>query len=95
VTARRGVDLKRHPEARMYLNTSPLAMWIANLVIKFMFRYNKLVQRSSLHALGDPEEVQSFFYDLLNTGRRMGIEMPVMSSFEPDIQKFANQGGKS
>jgi hypothetical protein len=63
-------------------------MWIANLAIKFMFRFNKLVIRSSLHALDDTEEIQTFFYDLLNTGRMLGLEMPVMSSFEPDIQKF-------
>lgn len=95
VTAQRGVDLKQHPEARMYLSTSPLAMWMANLAIKFMFRFNKVVRRSSLHGLGDAEEVQVFFYDLLNTGRNLGVNMPVMSSFEPDIRKFANQGGKS
>jgi hypothetical protein len=54
-----------------------------------MFRFNKLVQRSSLHGLDDAEEIQAFFYDLFNTGRKLGLEMPVMSSFEPDIQKFA------
>ena len=85
----RGVDLKQYPEARMYLNTSPFAMWFASLAIKFLFRFNKLVQRSSLHGLDDAEEVEAFFYDLLNTGRELGLDMPVLSSFEPDIQKFA------
>jgi 2-dehydropantoate 2-reductase len=95
VVARRGVDLKQHPEARMYLNTSPLALWIAGLAIKFMFRFDKVVQRSSLHGLDDAEEVRVFFYDLLNTGRKLGVDMPVMSGFEPDIQSFANKGDKS
>jgi ketopantoate reductase len=89
VVARRGVDLKKYPETRMYQNTSAAAMWIANLAIKFMFRFNKLVIRSSLHALDDAEEIQTFYYDLLNMGRQLGVEMPAMNSFEPDIQKFA------
>jgi hypothetical protein len=95
VVKRRGVDLTLFPEARMYLNTSPVAMWIANLAIKFMFRFNKVVKRSSLHGLDDAEEVKVFFYDLLNAGRKLGVEMPVMGSFEPDIQKFSTEGNKS
>jgi 2-dehydropantoate 2-reductase len=88
IVARRGVDLKQYPETRKYQNTSPFAMWIASLAIQFMFRFNKLVQRSSLHGLDDAEEIKIFFYDLLNMGRKLGVEMPAMSSFEPDIQKF-------
>jgi len=89
VAERRGVDLKEYPEAGMYMNTSPMAMWFANQVIKFMFRFNKLVKRSSLHGLDDAEEVRAFFYDLLNMGRKLGVDMPFMESFEPDIQRFA------
>jgi 2-dehydropantoate 2-reductase len=89
VTTHRGVDLKDYPEARMYLNTSPIAVWFASMALKFMFRFNKLVQRSSLHGLDNAEEVQVFFYDLLNTGRELGVAMPALSGFEPDIQRFA------
>ena len=88
VVERRGVALKEYPEAGMYMNTSPIAMWFANQAIKFMFRFNKLVKRSSLHGLDDAEEIQAFFYDLLNMGRKLGVDMPVMESFEPDIQQF-------
>jgi len=94
VVARRGVDLKKYPEARMYLRTSPVAIGIATLAIKLMFRFNKVVRRSSLHALNDLEEVQVFYYDLLNTGQDLGVAMPVMSSFEPDIRRFAGKKGK-
>ena len=88
VVARRGVDLKQYPETKMYMSNSPIAMWIANLTIKVMFRFNKLVQRSSAHGLGDAQEVKAFYYDLLNTGRQLGVDMPAMSAFEPDIQRF-------
>jgi 2-dehydropantoate 2-reductase len=88
VLARRGVDLKKYPETKMYLNSAPIGMWIAGLVLKAMFRFNKLVQRSSLHGLDDAREVKAFYYDLLNTGRKLGVDMPAMSAFEPDIQAF-------
>jgi 2-dehydropantoate 2-reductase len=91
VIKRRGVDVKQYPETKMYLSSSPIAMWIANLAIKVMFRFNKLVQRSSAHGLGDSEEVKAFYYDLLNTGRQLGVDMAAMRAFEPDIQQFAPQ----
>jgi len=90
VVTRRGVDLKKYPETRMYMNSSPIGLWIASLTIKFMFRHNKLVQRSSAHGLGDAEEVKTFYYDLLNIGRQLGVDMPAMRAFGPDIQKFAD-----
>ncbi len=88
VIARRGVELNKFPETKMYLSNSSLAIWFASLTIKLMFRYNKLVQRSSLHGLGDAQEVKTFYYDLLNTGHELGLTMPVMSAFEPDVQQF-------
>lgn len=92
VVARRGVDLKKYPEVNMYMNKSPIAMWVANLAIKVMFRFNKLVQRSSAHGLSDAQEIKAFYYDLLNTGHRLGVHMPAMSAFEPDIRGFAGIG---
>ena len=56
-----------------------------------MFRFDKLVQRSSAHGLGDPREVKTFFYDLLNTGQTLGVAMPAMLAFEPDIEKFVSR----
>jgi 2-dehydropantoate 2-reductase len=93
VVRRRGVDLKEYPETRMYMSTSPVALLLASLVIKFQFRFNKVVQRSSLHGLGDSEEVKVFYDDLLSTGQRMGVDMPAMSSFEPEIRAFAAAAG--
>jgi 2-dehydropantoate 2-reductase len=88
VASQVGVDLSQFPETKMYMNSSPLGLWFASLMLKFMFRHNKLVQRSSAHGLGDAEEVRVFFYDLLNTGKKLGVAMPAMSAFEPDIQNF-------
>ena len=91
VTAQRGVDLAQYPQTKMYSGNSRLGMLLAGLAIKFMFRFNKLVQRSSAHGLGDPREVQTFYFDLLTTGRDLGVPMPALSAFEPDIRKFISQ----
>jgi 2-dehydropantoate 2-reductase len=93
VLTRRGVDLKKYPETKMYQNTAPVGMWIAGLVLKALFRFNKLVQRSSAHGLSDAEEIRAFYYDLLNTGLKLGVEMPAMRAFEPDIRQFNPQHG--
>ena len=90
VTSRRGVDLKDYPETKLYMNSSPIGLWIASLTVKFMFRYNKLVQRSSAHGLSDAEEVKAFYYDLLNSGKQLGVDMPAMRAFEPDIRQFVS-----
>ena len=91
VLTRRGVDLKKYPETKMYQNTAPIGLWIAGLVLKAMFRFNKLVQRSSAHGLSDAEEIRAFYCDLLNTGCQLGVDMPAMRAFEPDIRQFNPQ----
>jgi 2-dehydropantoate 2-reductase len=93
VVTQRGVDLKEYPETKMYLNNSRVAMWLAGLTMKVMFHFNKYMQRSSAHGLSDTQEVKAFYYDLLNTGRRLGVDMPAMSAFEPDIQRFTAKAG--
>ena len=88
VVVRRGVDLAKFPETKMYMNNSPFGMWIAGVVVKAMFRFNKLVQRSSAHGLSDIEEVKAFYYDLLNSGRTLNVAMPALNAFETDIKNF-------
>jgi len=88
VVVHRGVDLAKFPETKMYMNNSPFGMWIAGVVVKAMFRFNKLVQRSSAHGLSDIEEVKAFYYDLLNSGRTLNVAMPALNAFETDIKNF-------
>jgi hypothetical protein len=53
-----------------------------------MFRFSKYIQRNSAHALADPKEVKTFYYDLVNTGAELGIRMPTMISFKKDIDNL-------
>jgi ketopantoate reductase len=91
VAARRGVDLKKYPETRMYLDTSFLMRQFAAVMMKVMFRLDRYMQRSSSHALDDPQEIGVFFFDLLNTGRELGVAMPAMSAFEPDVSRLGSR----
>lgn len=90
VVARRGVDLKRYPDTRMWTTQSAFRRQVALIGLILLFRFNKSVYRTSAHALGDPIEIKTSYYDLLNTGRELGVDMPVMSSFEDDILRFTN-----
>jgi 2-dehydropantoate 2-reductase len=91
VVAARGVDLRRHREARLFLRTSSrLGRAIAAGVMRALFRFNKAVVRTSAHALADPLEVASAYQEVMATGHRLGVDMRVMASFEPDIHAFAS-----
>jgi len=91
VVARRGVDLTKYPETRTYYRNSFVFKQIALLSMKLMFRYNEYAKRSSAHALSNPREIRTFFCDLLNTGRELGVDMPVMASFDPDIEESCSR----
>jgi 2-dehydropantoate 2-reductase len=89
VVVARGVDLGAYPDTRMFYNPSPIVRRLAGYAITLMFRFNEVVRRSSAHALGDPKEIVTAYFDLLDTGKDLGIAMPVMKSFEEEVRDFA------
>jgi ketopantoate reductase len=89
VIKKMGVDLKLYPETSIYLNDSKIGRSIALLILKFLFKYNESVIRSSLHALGDPREIKESYDNLKYSGKKLGINMPVMDSFDKEMEKFA------
>jgi 2-dehydropantoate 2-reductase len=91
VVARRGVDLKKYPQTKMYLNTSAFGVWMAGLATLAMLRFNKLARRSSAHGLSDGEEIRAFYYDLLNAGRDLGVKMPALAGFEAEVRDFKRE----
>ena len=90
VIKKMGIDLKLYPETSMYLNNSKIGRNIALFVLRFLFKHNESVIRSSLHALGDPREIKESYDNLRVSGKSLGVDMPVMDSFEDDMEKFAN-----
>jgi len=81
VVARRGVALASYAEARPFLTKSALLREFYVWMMRRMFRHNEYTKRCSAHAFGDPIEVQTFYKDLISTGRALGVSMPVMESF--------------
>ncbi|MFI5138717.1 MAG: ketopantoate reductase family protein [Sphingobacteriales bacterium] len=88
VVRTRGVDLHKYPETDIYFTNSVFIKMFGIAVMKAMFRFNKYVKRNSAHALADPKEIKTFYYDLINTGAELGIAMPVMASFKTDIDSL-------
>jgi hypothetical protein len=52
---------------------------------------SKYIQRNSAHALADPKEIKTFYYDLIGTGSSLGIDMPVMNSFKDIIENLGTK----
>jgi 2-dehydropantoate 2-reductase len=92
VAGARGVDLRAFPQAGLFLRTSsPVGRAVAGTAMRMLFRFSKAVMRTSAHALADPREIATAYRDLLTTGQRLGVAMPVMASFEDDIRSFAGR----
>jgi len=92
---KRGVDLDEHPEVRLYRSKSRLLNFIAFLVIRQMFKHSEWAQRTSSHALSDPREVGAFYFDVLETGRMLGVPMPIFASYRSTIEAFVGDEGHS
>ena len=86
VVAHRGVNLNKYPDAQMYLNPSLVSRQLAGIILKYMFTYNEYVKRNSVHALSDSKEIKTFYFDLISTGRELGVDMPNMNSFQQDME---------
>ena len=93
VVVKRGIDLKKYPESQMFMNSgSKIGAYIAGFVMRMMFKFNKSVQRSSAHGLGDPLEIKDAFDSLLKSGDELGVSMPITKSFQSDMEEFAKNG---
>jgi 2-dehydropantoate 2-reductase len=92
VVQARGVDLKQFPSVQMYLHPSALTGLLAGVAMSWMFAHDEYRKRCSLHALSDPQEVHTFYFDLLNTGHTLAVPMPVMESYLTDMQNFIQPG---
>lgn len=88
VVSARGVDLNKYSETDIYFNASVVKRVIGTIVIKNIFRFSKYIQRNSAHAMADPVEIKTFYYDLINTGSEFRINMPVMTSFKKVIDSL-------
>jgi ketopantoate reductase len=87
----RGVEIDKYSEIELYITHSPLKKMLYMLMMKLLINHSKYIQRCSAHALADPKEIKTFYYDLTGTGATLGISMPVMNSFKDIIDKFGTK----
>lgn len=89
VVRKRGVDLSKYPETKPFLTDSALLKRVTLWFMRRKFLHDEYIKRCSSHALGDPVEVNTFYDDLISTGRQLGVSMPVMGSYGDAIRRFA------
>ena len=95
VVSARGVDLERYPDARSVLHTPA---WLAGpaymCAIRFTEKGRRLLRAS--HFTHSPEEMKRYYFDVLNTGERLDVAMPHLSSLRAKIEGFpANESAKT
>jgi 2-dehydropantoate 2-reductase len=84
----RGVKLADFKETDIYLKASPFMRFVGISAMKIFFRFSKYIQRNTAHALSDPKEIKTCYYDLVNSGAEYRIGMPELNSFQPVIDKI-------
>lgn len=90
VVRRRNVPLSKYPETAPFLTPSFLRQQFYVWILRRLFRHDEYRKRCSAHAFGDPREVTTFYDDLISTGNKLGVSMPVMESFGEDIRRFTS-----
>jgi 2-dehydropantoate 2-reductase len=87
VVAARGVDLQLYPDAKSILN---MPVWLAGLAATYAIRCTAKGRRllGASHFEHSPEEMKRYYFDVLNTGEKLGVAMPHLSALRERIQCY-------
>jgi 2-dehydropantoate 2-reductase len=87
VVAARGVDLKCYPDAKSVLN---MPAWLARLAAIYAIRFTEKGRRllRASHFAHSPEEMKRYYFDVLNTGEKLGVAMPHLSALREKIECY-------
>jgi ketopantoate reductase len=91
VAKKRGIDLKKYPDAAIYMNKSIFLKKIAGVMLSLFFKFNESVRRSSAHGAGDAREVMESYEYLMAAGQKLDVEMPAMKSFRTDMERLSSK----
>jgi len=86
VVAARGVDLQQYPDARSVLN---MPAWLAGFLFIYFIRFTEKGRRLlGSHFAYSPEEMKRYYFDVLNTGKNLGVPMPNLSALREKIECY-------
>ena len=92
VCIKRGINIDDYPEIKSYTGIGKLKAFIMKTLFPFMLAHSEYHRRCMAHALDDPKEIKTFYDNVLNTGRELGVDMPYYSKFQKDIEAFMING---
>lgn len=81
----RGVDVTRVQDLQMYL----APVWISAFMTKLFIGGEVSMKISSGHGAYAPEELQRIYYDVVNTGKQLGIATPKLDGFKKYIDEMS------
>jgi 2-dehydropantoate 2-reductase len=86
VVAARGVDLKLYPDSRSVLK---VPVWLAGLPIFCAVRFTEKGRRllRASHFAHSPDEMRQYYFDVLDTGEKLGVAMPHLGALRAKIEK--------
>lgn len=91
VCVKRGINIDEYPEIKPYISSSKFKIFFMKHIFPLILAHSEYHRRCMAHALDDPKEIKTFYYDVLNTGRELNLKMPYFSKFQNDIESFANK----
>jgi hypothetical protein len=65
-------------------------VWLAGLAVTYAIRFTEKGQRllRVSHFTHSPEVMKRYYFDVLNTGERLGVAMPRLSSLREKIERY-------
>ncbi|MGC9951621.1 MAG: 2-dehydropantoate 2-reductase N-terminal domain-containing protein [Bryobacteraceae bacterium] len=87
VVAARGVYLEHYPDAKSVFNTP---IWLAGVAITYFVRFTGKGRRllGASHFANSPDEMKRYYFDVLNTGEKLGVAMPHLSALRERIECY-------
>lgn len=88
VLAARGVDVASYPEAKGVLN---IPAWLAGLPVFCAMRFTEKGRRllRASHFANSPQEMQHYYFDVVEAGEKLGVAMPHLRSLRAKITDFS------
>jgi len=64
--------------------------WLAGLAYFYLVRFTEKGRRllGASHFAYSPEEMKRYYFDVLNTGEKLGVAMPHLSALRAKVERY-------